>query len=297
MTAGAEIVVVFNPQSSGANEAALRRVVAAHFDAVMVDFCECSQDEDMSLRLAPWLAGGARMVIAAGGDGTISDVADALVGREVVLGIIPHGTGNVLARELNLPLKLNAAAAMLAGDFAVRKLDVMRAGKSVCLIGISVGISASAMMETNRVQKKVLGPWAYWVPFFKRFFDTRGHEFEVELNGKPMNVHASDILAMNAGLIGFRALRWGPEVQPDDGVLNFCYLTARTGLDYLWTIMNFLGRRYIRNSRVNVLPSGQTIRILAPAGLAIQGDGDFIGHTPIEIHLERAVVRVAVPKT
>lgn len=293
---GAEIVVVYNPAASGANEVELRRVMARHFSGRRVDFCTCSHEDDMSVRLAPWLDHGVRMVIAAGGDGTISDIADALVQRDVILGILPQGTGNVLARELNLPLKIDAAAALLAGDFELRKLDILRAAGEVCLLGVSAGLSARALIGTGRQEKKLLGPWSYWLPFLGSFFRPGDQEFEVELDGKPMRLRATDVLAMNVGTIGFRSLRWGREVEPDDGVLNFCYLHARSGLDYLWPIMNFFARRYIRTRRVDCQPVQRSIRFLSPQGLPVQGDGDLIGHTPIEIVLEAAMLNVAVAR-
>lgn len=293
---GAEIVVVHNPNSSAANEARLRAVVRQAFGERRVSFCETSENHDLATRLQPWLAGGVRMVIAAGGDGTISEVADVLAGGETVLGILPQGTSNVMARELNLPLRPLAAARILAGEHRIRKLDVLRAGESVCVIGISVGISASAMQETSRTQKRLLGPWAYWVPFFKRFFDTAGHEFTVELDGYATQLRASDVLAMNAGLIGFRAMRWGREVRPDDGLVDFCFLKARNGFDYLWTVMNFALHRYIRNERVNVVPMAHSIRFAKPEGLPVQGDGDLIGMTPMTVTIQKAALNVAVPR-
>ena len=290
----AEILVVYNPEAGTANEARLRQVISKYFSGKRVDYCACRPDEDMTAPLAPWLDGGVRLVIASGGDGTISDIATALVGRDAVLGILPQGTSNVLARELNLPLKIDAAAKLLAGDHDVRKLDVIRTAGTVCLLGISVGISAWAMSQTGRTQKKLFGPWAYWLPFFKRFFSMRGQEFEIETESGIKLITASDLLAMNVGTIGFRALRWGPEVLPDDGQLNLCYLNARNGFDYLWAVLNFAIRRYLRNERVNCVPIGRRLKIVSPAGLALQGDGDVIGQTPSEIILEPAVLKVAV---
>jgi diacylglycerol kinase family enzyme len=292
----ADVVVVYNPQASHADGERLQRIVGAAFGERSVDFCQCSPDEDMAARLAPWLQNGARLVIAAGGDGTVSDVAHALVHKPVVLGILPQGTSNVLARELKLPLNIEKAAELLAADFSVRTLDVLKVADTVCLLGVSVGISASAMMETDRQQKKLFGPWAYWIPFAKRFFNTRGHEFKVKLDGVEQRLRASDILVMNAGAIGFRSIRWGVEVQPDDGVMNFCYLRARTGFNYAWTIMNFLFGRYIRTDWVNVTPLTHEFEVLEPSGLAFQGDGDTIGTTPFVVTLDKAALQVAVEK-
>jgi len=291
----ADILVVHNPQSSAANEARLRKVIAGAFGARPVDFCECSPQADMQARLAPWLAQGVRLIIAAGGDGTISDVADALAGRDVVLGILPQGTSNVLARELKLPLRMEAAARLLAGEFGTRTIDVLRAGESVCVLGVSVGLSALAMKDTGRGQKRLLGPWAYWLTFARHFFSLRSYLFTVELDSYATQLRATDVLAMNVGTIAFRAIRWGPEVKPDDGLLDFCFLWARNGLEYAATILGFAMHRYIRNERVNVVPLARSLRIVSPEGMLVQGDGDIIGQTPITITLEKDALTIAVP--
>lgn len=290
----ADIVVVHNPYSSAGNEARLRHAVAQAFGERPVDFCECSPHADMHSRLAPWLQRGVRLVIAAGGDGTISDVAQALAGHEAVLGILPQGTSNVLARELRLPLRLEAAARLLAGQFAVRKIDILRAGDAVCVLGVSVGLSALAMKDTGRGQKRLLGPWSYWLTFARHFFSLRSHDFTVEQDGYATQLRSTDILAMNVGTIAFRAIRWGPEVKPDDGLLDFCFLWARNGLEYALTILSFAIHRYIRNERVNVVPLARSLRIVSPEGLLVQGDGDIIGVTPITITLEKQALAVAV---
>jgi diacylglycerol kinase family enzyme len=292
----ADVVVVYNPQASGAGEARLQRAIREAFGARPVDFCECKPDEDMAARLAPWLQRGVRLVIAAGGDGTASDVAAAIIHTPVTLGLIPLGTSNVVARDLRLPLSARKAARLLAGDYVVRTLDVLQTGDTVCLIGVSVGISASAMMETTRTQKKLLGPWAYWVPFFKRFFNASGPQFRIKMDGYGQSLQASDILVMNSGLIGFHALRWGTEVHPDDGLMHFCYLKARTGLDYLWVIMNFFLGRYIRSDWVNVVPLENEFEVVEPVGLPVQGDGDNIGSTPFKVRIDKAALKVAVAK-
>ncbi len=292
----ADIVVVYNPQSSAANEARLRSVIAGAFGERRVDYCECSPGADMQARLAPWLAKGAPLVIAAGGDGTISDVAGALAGTDAVLGILPQGTSNVLARELKLPLRMQAAARILAGEYAVRKIDVLRAGDDVCVLGVSVGLSAQAMRDTGRGQKRLLGPWAYWLTFARHFFRLRSHLFTVELDGYATQLRSTDVLAMNVGTIAFRAIRWGPGVKPDDGLLDFCFLWARNGLEYALTILSFALHIYRRDERVNVVPLARSLRIVKPEGLLVQGDGDVIGVTPITITLEKAALRIAVPQ-
>ncbi len=291
----AEVLVVYNPQAGSASSVQLRSLMGKHFPGRNVEFCESSETEDMSTRLKPWIDGGVQIVIAAGGDGTISDVATALVHTNIPLGILPLGTGNILARELKLPLDLDGAARLLAGDFSVRMLDVIRTDDRAYLLAVGVGMATIAMEEATPERKQKFGKWAYWLPYFKNFFSPPTRTYDVEVDGKAMQIPASELLAVNVGIISFRAIRWGPEVVPDDGIMNLCYLRARTGIDYLWLVINFVSGRYIRNRKINSIPAKTTIRILSPAGIGVQADGDWIGVTPIEVRLDQAALKVAVP--
>jgi diacylglycerol kinase (ATP) len=291
----AEILVVYNPQAGGANGVQLRALMQAHFPGRKFEFCETSATEGMVSRLKPWITGGVQLVIAAGGDGTISDVATALAHTSIPLGILPIGTGNILARELRLPLDLDGAAKLLAGEFSVRMLDVIRTDGRAYLLAVGVGMATIAMKEATPERKQKFGKWAYWLPYVQNFFNPPARTYDVEVDGKAMQIPASELLAVNVGIISFRAIRWGPEVVPDDGIMNLCYLQARTGIDYLWLVINFVSGRYLRNRRINSIPAKKNIRILAPAGIGVQADGDWIGVTPVEMRLDPAALKVVVP--
>lgn len=290
-----EVVVVHNPAASGADRVRLHAIMQTHFADRRVDFLESHTAEDLMPRLTASLAGGSQLVIAAGGDGTVSDVASALVQSHVPLGILPLGTGNVVARELEIPIDADEAARLLAGRPAFRRLDVLRVGNKAYLLTVGVGLGAEAMRDTTPGQKKRFGKWAYWFPFIRNFFSPPTHNFHVELDGRPLQIRASELHAVNVGALGFKALRWGPEVQPDDGIMDLCSLRARTGLDYLWAVLNVFNRRYLPNKRLTSIPSRESIRILQPEGLDVQADGDWIGVTPVEVRLEPAALLVAVP--
>jgi diacylglycerol kinase (ATP) len=292
----AEVLVVYNPQAGSADGVRLRALMQTHFPGRNFDFCESSETEDMGARLKPWIEGGVQLVIAAGGDGTISDVATALVHTDIPLGILPLGTGNILARELKLPLDLDAAAKLLAGEFSVRMLDVIRTDGRAYVLAVGVGMATIAMEEATPELKQKIGKWAYWLPYFRNFFNPPTRTYDVELDGKPLQIRASELLAVNVGIISFRAIRWGPEVVPDDGIMNLCYLRARTGIDYLWLVINFVSGRYLRNRKINSIPAKTSIRILGPAGIGVQADGDWIGVTPVEVRLDPASLKVVVPR-
>jgi len=294
LTKPTQILVVYNPQASAFKLQPLRSLMEKHFAGCRVDFVECSRTE-LAARLAPWLQSGVHMIIAAGGDGTVADIASALPPDGPPVGILPMGTGNVLVRELGIPLDLDQAAALAAGTHAVRHMDLLRVAERAYLISVSVGLSARAMRETTPVRKKIFGKSSYLVTLFMNFFAMQPVAYGVEADGRPLQIRASDLMAANCGILGYKELRWWPAVQPDDGHLDLCYLEAKTGFAYLWVVINFLAGRYIRSERLDHFPVQKSVWIKTPEGLPVQGDGDWIGTTPVQIHLEPRALKVVVP--
>lgn len=290
-----EIVVIFNPQAGSAHRAELQRLVSKHFAGRHVELCESDKAEDVPDLLAPWVEKGVHLVVAAGGDGTVSAVASALVNSDVPLGILPLGTGNVLARELEVPLKADQAARLLAGRFAVRRLDAIRVGERAYLLSVSVGLSAMTMRRTEREDKKRFGRWAYLWTFLLNLFGLPPYSYEAVVDGQSFQVRANELHVVNAGIVGYKALRWGPNVEPDDGRLDLCFVRARSALDYLRVLWQLLTRTRHQGTRFNCVQVYERIEIRSPAGLPVQGDGDVIGHTPVEITLLTSALKVAVP--
>ena len=122
--------VVLNPKSGRCDGGEARRALERHL-AVAGVACrvhEPTHGESLIERVREAVASGCDLVVAAGGDGTVSAVADALAGTETPLGIIPLGTANVLAGELGIPLDLDGACRLLAGDHALARIDAMGVG-------------------------------------------------------------------------------------------------------------------------------------------------------------------------
>ncbi|NTU85205.1 MAG: acylglycerol kinase family protein, partial [Chloroflexales bacterium] len=114
------VFVVLNPVAGTSDGAMVRATLEEHLasDDRKVEIYETTgaEGEDIPALVQAAIACDADLVVAAGGDGTVSLVADALVGTNVPLGIVPIGTANVLAQVLELPGDLAGAAALLAGD-------------------------------------------------------------------------------------------------------------------------------------------------------------------------------------
>jgi diacylglycerol kinase (ATP) len=151
---------VFNPKAGKEGQVdEIRSALASHFTSPRwkPEIYETTGKEDLLVICRAACNQGASLVVAAGGDGTVASVANALVFSQVPLGILPLGTGNVLARALSIPLKLEEALDLLVGDHAVIEVDALKVGDRHFFSNVSVGISPAMVSETTPAQKRRLG--------------------------------------------------------------------------------------------------------------------------------------------
>jgi len=238
---------------------------------------------------------GCDVVIAAGGDGTISGVADGLVGTTTPLGIIPLGTANVLARELGLPLDTEGACALLAGPHRVANLDAIEIEGQYYFTQVGIGIDALMIRDTTREQKRRFGRLAYLWTGLLCLLGFQPRRFRLAVDDRKSRPRASQVILANSGTMGQPPLRWGPDIRPDDGRIDVCILRARTLLDYLvfgWHVL--LGRQQA-SRHVRYFTAQRSIAVSTSKPLPVQADGEIIGQTPIAARVVPRAVRVVVP--
>src|SRR5918997_5241973 len=157
------VFVVLNPVAGTSVVDEVRRALDQHFLPGETTYeVHETLKEDAVERIAREAQGrGYEMVVAAGGDGTVSAVAEGLVGTATPLGIIPLGTANVLARELGIPVELEGAVQLLAGAHGVTSIDAMKVGQKHYFTQVGVGIDALMIRDTKREHKRRFGRIAY----------------------------------------------------------------------------------------------------------------------------------------
>jgi diacylglycerol kinase (ATP) len=196
------------------------------------------------------VAAGARVVVAAGGDGTVRAVAQGLVGTGVALAVVPEGTGNLLVRNLDLPLDVDAALDA-AVDGVDRRIDVGRlhggsgpgtgddGGEgTVFAVMAGAGFDAAMMREAPEGLKTAVGWPAYVVGGVRGL--RRSHA-RVDLRvdgGAPVRARVRTVLVGNMGRLqgGLDLL---PDARPDDGLLDVALVSTRRPLD--WVVLGFRG--------------------------------------------------------
>ena len=168
---------------------------------------------------------GVDLVLACGGDGTVTACAEGVAGSGIPLGILPFGTGNLLARNLGLPLEFDAAlvTALTGSD---RRLDAGSANGRQFVVMAGLGLDAKMLGESSEPLKKRLGSAAYVLSALRHLRDRPVRVSLVADGGAPQRLRASAVIVGNVGWLqgGVRLL---PDAEPDDGILDAVVLTAR----------------------------------------------------------------------
>jgi len=155
------VIVLLNAGSGGGNDAALAARIAALFEAAgaRADVRRVRGDE-LAAALSAAIERRPDAIVAGGGDGTVNSVAAALVGGPIALGVLPLGTLNHFAKDLGLPLELDAAVERIARG-TVRRVDVGEVNGRVFVNNSSLGLYPDIVRERERQQRRLgRGKWA-----------------------------------------------------------------------------------------------------------------------------------------
>ncbi len=241
---------------------------------------------------------GADVVLACGGDGTVRAVAHVLAGTDSVMGLLPAGTGNLLARTLGTPTDLAAATRVaLTGDD--RAIDVGRVrvdggqDEDTFLVMAGTGFDAAIMENTPEGLKGKVGPLAYVVSGLRAM---RGRRTGVVLTfdgGGPVRRRSRTVVVGNSGtLLGGLVLM--PEATIDDGHLDVVNIAPKGLVGWVAVLVRVVSRKRRGHSRVEHWQA-RTITIAADAPQPAQIDGDPIGDVRrLEIQVDPGVLHVRV---
>ncbi|HET7387846.1 MAG TPA: diacylglycerol kinase family protein, partial [Nocardioidaceae bacterium] len=241
---------------------------------------------------------GAELVLVCGGDGTVRTVCAELAGTGVTVGVIPAGTGNLLARNLGLPLYLPAAVevALRGQDRAIDLVRVHGDGlgdDEHFLVMAGMGFDAAMMEGASESVKARVGWLAYLVSALRNLmFPVWRLEVSVD-GGEWTQARARTVVIGNVGFLqaGMPLL---PDARIDDGILDVVILHPRRFVSWVPLAMRVLGRRRRTDESLKRM-TGRSVSVRAPLDTPRQLDGDAIG-AGRELHAEclhgRLLVRV-----
>lgn len=289
-------LVILNPSAGrgaahGVREALLQRLRS---EAQSCTLHETAPGEDTGAFIRDNLRHGFSLVVAAGGDGTIAAVIDGLAGSGVPLGIVPIGTGNLVARELGIPLDSEPAMALLVGAHRRRTVDVMRINGRAFLLNASVGVSASIIHSTTAREKQQFGRSAYVARAISPMLRFRRPRLTVIVDDSSRRLRTPEVAVLNCGRLSGSIYPHDPDVRADDGWLDIWVLCLRTLPECLWYLLRLAtGHREPR--RAIHLRARHRVIIQCAVPQQVQADGDSIGTTPVTIEMLPGVLTVLVP--
>lgn len=238
-------------------------------------------------------------VFVLGGDGTVMEVAGALAGRAVPVGVLAGGTGNLLARALGIPLSVRRAVpALIDGGELLIDLGKFDSG-GYFAIAAGVGIDAAMVAETPGWLKRRLGVLAYTIigsrAALRAVLRNRSFHARVTIDGTVHERRAAAVMIANFGAVLGNRITLGPEIRTDDGLLDACIFSPSSVRDAM-RIMGRLLRRDFRSDPCMFYAHGTSIRVETSPALPWQADGDLMGTTPFHVVVEPRAVRLLVPK-
>jgi YegS/Rv2252/BmrU family lipid kinase len=255
---------------------------------------EDTRDLEHARALAAQAAAAGEIAVPLGGDGLVGAVADALRGVPgAILGVLPGGRGNDLARVLGIPLDPVQACAVIAHGIA-RRMDVGEIdGKT--FVGIaSVGFDSDANRIANEAPSR-LGNLVYAYGALRAMWSWRAVRFEVELapSGKRVSFSGYSVATANSRAFG-GGMRLAPDALLDDGLLDVVLIEDVAKARYLWNLPKAFWGAHVRLANVRVLRAAE-VRIAASRPFTMYADGDPIGELPVCVRALPGAVTVLAP--
>jgi YegS/Rv2252/BmrU family lipid kinase len=236
------------------------------------------------------VAAGADVVAGYGGDGTQLEVANGLVGSGVPLAILPGGTGNAMAFELNVPRELPQAVALIANSPNRRAIDLASIGERVFMLRAYTGVQPE--QRTTRESKDKYGNLAYVAEGLKFAVKRPEAHYQATIDGQTVGMKCMICYIFNAGASGGISLPELPGVDISDGLLDFYMITRE-----LKPIRN-LSRQLLQigSAKAGIYHwQGKEITLEADPPQDVWIDGEELGPTPITAKVLPQALEVVVP--
>jgi len=238
---------------------------------------------------------GYDMVIACGGDGTVNDVANGMVGSGVPLGILPFGTVNVLARDLGISLDPSTAVKNLSRGH-VKPIDLGCADGRYFTLMAGLGFDAEVISGVLQPVKDWIGASAYIFKGLETLTWYQATDITLTMPDQTYSSRAFLVIVANVSRYSFH-LRVAPDASPEDGMLDICVFerpfTDRFG--FMHQVADLFIDRHLEHDAVKSFRT-PWVKIESDPEIMVQIDGDPFGTTPVDIRVSPGALSVIVPK-
>lgn len=237
---------------------------------------------------------GAELIVAVGGDGTLSEVVNGIVlAGKCSVGLIPVGTGNDFAKTVNIPLAWMEACRILKANYS-KSVDLGLVNGRYFINIAGIGFDAEVANEINTSFKHFTGLTGYLLAVFKRFLFFKIAKVDIKIDNLSLQKEIILLAIGNATCYG-GGIFITPEAKIDDGLFDLCVIEKTTRLDFLVSLPLVLKGKHLKHPKVSIF-RGQKIRVESSQKLNVHADGEIIGTTPVSCEIIKQAIQFITPK-
>lgn len=290
-------VLIYNPNAGRGGARRVRDVArfCSHLEerGLSVEALSTRAPNDATELVRKAIREGAKRIVVSGGDGTINEALQGLIGSQVPLGIWASGTANVLARELKLPFGVKQAAEVVARgatqriyagcatmeETAERRYFILMAG---------IGLDASIVRQVRPRLKRRIGKGAFWFSGLSHLASWKPVPFEVEVGGETFPATFAAI-GKSSRYGGDLAIT--PRARLDKPEFEVCLINSRSRLRYL-QLLSLAMRGGVSENGRTAIRYLRTTRARATGHTFVQVDGELIGQLPMTFEIVPSPINI-----
>lgn len=231
-----------------------------------------------------------------GGDGSIMQAARALVDSPKPLIILPGGTANVMAKELEIPSPIEDSLSMVvSGKAEIKEVDMGCFNDTPFLLRVNFGLLADMVLEANPDLKSNLGQFAYGVSMLQQIPNANPSIYKLDIDGEKIEIQGVSIVIANTGNVGISGMSFIPKMKIDDGLLDV-FVIRRTDFTYLASLAS-QALLHNRDSEELHHWQGKNIKIVIEPTQSVVCDDICLEYQDISFKVLPKAIKILAPKT
>lgn len=239
-------------------------------------------------------AGEYDAVFTLGGDGTVMEVLHALMGGAIPVGVLPGGTGNLVARALRIPLSPpRAVSALLGGSVKTIDLGQLADGR-VFAFAAGMGIDATMVARTSAAAKRRFGVLAYVAAGTRATLALQSFTLRATVDGVTHTLPATAAMVANFGAVLGGLIHLGPGISENDGMLDLCVFSPATARDAFRLGWRMLRHDFGTDPAMHFL-RGRTMVLESDPPCDTQADGELLTTGTLQVTVAPLAARLLAP--
>jgi len=285
--------IIINPVSGNYPQGFVKQIIQENLTEYK--YFETSKEENGAVQARKAIEEGYDFIIACGGDGTVTEVASVLVNSDTKFGIIPAGTGNMLAANLGLPLNIRDSISVIKEGYT-RKMDMGKVNDKYFTFMIGCGLNSAIIENTSREKKRKYGYLAYFIEGIKNGLNPPYIRYKIKIDDKKtIRIKALNVVAANKANIIGETFSLAPDASMFDGKMDLIILSIFKNIDYIFAFWKiFTHQHFSKSSRMRRYRF-EKAEITSKPKVSVQIDGDILEETPITVKVLPGAINMLVP--